>query len=211
MDAIVVAFRVPNLFRALFGEGALTASYLPVFARLLRDDRTQRMALVYCHHALAGGGADRDCDFGRDRHRPLGLGGAQRCQRRALGRANCGHAAVSDFGLPSSDHLRNTAGTFAFCRAGICAGSAQHLLDRRRRSHCPASYRRRRRASIRAGGVRRDRRIVAMDGTVAGDSPRGLSLRSPVDGRARRVAAGRLVHDSHGAEPDCGATQHAHG
>ncbi len=39
MDAIVVAFRVPNLFRALFGEGALTASYLPVFARLLKDDR----------------------------------------------------------------------------------------------------------------------------------------------------------------------------
>jgi putative peptidoglycan lipid II flippase len=32
MDAFVVAYRIPNLFRSLFGEGALTASYLPVFA-----------------------------------------------------------------------------------------------------------------------------------------------------------------------------------
>ncbi len=32
MDAFVVAFRVPNLFRRVFGEGALAASMLPVFA-----------------------------------------------------------------------------------------------------------------------------------------------------------------------------------
>ena len=31
MDAFVVAFTVPNLFRALFGEGALSASFVPVF------------------------------------------------------------------------------------------------------------------------------------------------------------------------------------
>ncbi|HEY2827181.1 MAG TPA: lipid II flippase MurJ, partial [Pirellulales bacterium] len=31
LDALLMAFRIPNLFRALFGEGALTASYLPVF------------------------------------------------------------------------------------------------------------------------------------------------------------------------------------
>ncbi len=30
MDAFVVAFRIPNTFRRLFGEGALSASYLPV-------------------------------------------------------------------------------------------------------------------------------------------------------------------------------------
>ncbi len=39
MDALVVAFRIPNLFRGLFGEGALTASYLPVFAQSLERDR----------------------------------------------------------------------------------------------------------------------------------------------------------------------------
>jgi putative peptidoglycan lipid II flippase len=41
LDALVVAFRIPNLFRALFGEGALTASYLPVFSKSLEDDRPQ--------------------------------------------------------------------------------------------------------------------------------------------------------------------------
>ena len=33
MDAFAVACRVPNLFRRLFGEGALSAAFLPVFAR----------------------------------------------------------------------------------------------------------------------------------------------------------------------------------
>jgi putative peptidoglycan lipid II flippase len=32
MDAFVIAFRVPNLLRRIFGEGALAASFLPVFA-----------------------------------------------------------------------------------------------------------------------------------------------------------------------------------
>ena len=40
MDAFVIAFRVPNLFRRLFGEGALTASYLPVLSAQLEKDRT---------------------------------------------------------------------------------------------------------------------------------------------------------------------------
>jgi putative peptidoglycan lipid II flippase len=39
LDALVVAFRIPNLFRALFGEGALTASFLPVFTEALEHDR----------------------------------------------------------------------------------------------------------------------------------------------------------------------------
>lgn len=38
LDAFNFAFQVPNLFRRLFGEGALTASFLPVYARLDRDD-----------------------------------------------------------------------------------------------------------------------------------------------------------------------------
>jgi putative peptidoglycan lipid II flippase len=37
LDAFNFAFQVPNLFRRLFGEGALTASFLPVYARLDRD------------------------------------------------------------------------------------------------------------------------------------------------------------------------------
>ncbi|MEN6457901.1 MAG: murein biosynthesis integral membrane protein MurJ [Thermoguttaceae bacterium] len=42
-DAFVIAFRIPNLFRRLFGEGALTASYLPVLtAQLERDPKVAR-------------------------------------------------------------------------------------------------------------------------------------------------------------------------
>ena len=39
MDAFVIAFRIPNLFRRLFAEGALTASYLPVLTAQLEKDR----------------------------------------------------------------------------------------------------------------------------------------------------------------------------
>ena len=39
MDAFVIAYRIPNLFRRLFGEGALTASYLPVVSAQLEKDR----------------------------------------------------------------------------------------------------------------------------------------------------------------------------
>ncbi len=38
-DAFLFAFRIPNLFRSLFGEGALTASYLPVLTGQLENDR----------------------------------------------------------------------------------------------------------------------------------------------------------------------------
>jgi putative peptidoglycan lipid II flippase len=39
MDAFVMAFRIPDLFRRLFGEGALTASYLPVISERLENER----------------------------------------------------------------------------------------------------------------------------------------------------------------------------
>ena len=38
MGAFAFAFQVPNLFRRLFGEGALTASFVPIYTRLDRDD-----------------------------------------------------------------------------------------------------------------------------------------------------------------------------
>jgi putative peptidoglycan lipid II flippase len=46
MDAFVIAFRIPNLFRRLFGEGALAASYLPVLAARLEQDRAAAWQLV---------------------------------------------------------------------------------------------------------------------------------------------------------------------
>jgi putative peptidoglycan lipid II flippase len=38
MSSFVVAFRIPNLFRALFGEGALSSAFVPVFMASRRTD-----------------------------------------------------------------------------------------------------------------------------------------------------------------------------
>ncbi len=46
MDAYVIAFRIPNLFRRLFGEGAMTASFMPVLAANLERDRRAAWKLV---------------------------------------------------------------------------------------------------------------------------------------------------------------------
>ncbi|MBN1670255.1 MAG: murein biosynthesis integral membrane protein MurJ [Kiritimatiellae bacterium] len=47
MSAFVLAFRIPNLFRRLFGEGALSASFVPVFSETLeKEGRPQAWALA---------------------------------------------------------------------------------------------------------------------------------------------------------------------
>jgi putative peptidoglycan lipid II flippase len=44
-DAFLIAFRIPNMFRRLFGEGALTASYLPVLTAHLDNDKRKARQL----------------------------------------------------------------------------------------------------------------------------------------------------------------------
>jgi len=46
MDAFFFAFMIPNLFRRLFGEGALSAAFLPEYTRLVRDDPPAARALA---------------------------------------------------------------------------------------------------------------------------------------------------------------------
>lgn len=46
MDAFVTAFRIPNTFRRLFGEGALAASFLPVLAGELEKSRPHAWRLT---------------------------------------------------------------------------------------------------------------------------------------------------------------------
>ena len=47
MDAFTIAFRIPNLSRKLFGEGALATAFIPIFAReLLHADRQRAWQLV---------------------------------------------------------------------------------------------------------------------------------------------------------------------
>ena len=41
MDAFNAAFRIPNFLQNVFGEGALSASFIPVYARLLSSDKEE--------------------------------------------------------------------------------------------------------------------------------------------------------------------------
>ncbi|TNF46205.1 murein biosynthesis integral membrane protein MurJ [bacterium] len=41
-DAFYVAFRIPNLMRQLFGEGALAASFVPVYTDIIDKDGTEK-------------------------------------------------------------------------------------------------------------------------------------------------------------------------
>jgi putative peptidoglycan lipid II flippase len=40
-DALAAAFRIPNLLQNLFGEGALSASFIPVYAKLMAEGRRE--------------------------------------------------------------------------------------------------------------------------------------------------------------------------
>ena len=52
-DAFFVAFRFPNLFRRLFGEGAFNAAFVPLFARRL-EGQGQEEAHRFAEEALSG-------------------------------------------------------------------------------------------------------------------------------------------------------------
>jgi putative peptidoglycan lipid II flippase len=42
-DAFVIAYRIPNLLRRLVAEGAMTAAFVPTFARYMKSDDEDRM------------------------------------------------------------------------------------------------------------------------------------------------------------------------
>lgn len=46
LDSFTLAFRIPNLCRRLFGEGALTTAFLPEFVKTQRSDATQARRLA---------------------------------------------------------------------------------------------------------------------------------------------------------------------
>lgn len=52
-DAFVVAFRFPNLFRRLFGEGAFNAAFVPIFAKKLEGEGRD-VARSFAEEAMAG-------------------------------------------------------------------------------------------------------------------------------------------------------------
>jgi putative peptidoglycan lipid II flippase len=51
-DAFIVAFKLPNLFRRLFAEGAFSAAFVPLFARELQGEGREA-ALIFARQAHA--------------------------------------------------------------------------------------------------------------------------------------------------------------
>ena len=51
-DAFLVSFKFPNLFRALFAEGAFNSAFVPLFTKRLRSEGKES-ALVFAEQALA--------------------------------------------------------------------------------------------------------------------------------------------------------------
>ena len=45
-DALAAAFRIPNLLQNLFGEGSLSASFIPVYAKLLAEGKREEAGRV---------------------------------------------------------------------------------------------------------------------------------------------------------------------
>ncbi|MEQ8229112.1 MAG: murein biosynthesis integral membrane protein MurJ [Rhodospirillales bacterium] len=58
-DAFVVAFRLPNLFRRLFAEGAFAAAFVPIFARELEPGNSEAREQVEAARARAREFADQ--------------------------------------------------------------------------------------------------------------------------------------------------------
>ena len=52
-DAFVVAFRFPNLFRRMFGEGAFNSAFVPIFAKKVEGEGKEA-ARVFAEEAMAG-------------------------------------------------------------------------------------------------------------------------------------------------------------
>jgi len=52
-DAFTVAFRLPNLLRRLFAEGAFSQAFVPIFAEIKVREGSRRVAVVFSHVASA--------------------------------------------------------------------------------------------------------------------------------------------------------------
>jgi putative peptidoglycan lipid II flippase len=53
-DAFFVAFRIPNLFRRIFAEGAFSAAFIPLFAKRFHGEDGEAEARDFAERALAG-------------------------------------------------------------------------------------------------------------------------------------------------------------
>ena len=51
-DCFLVAFKVPNLFRSIFAEGAFNSAFVPIFSGIIAEDPKQR-AIQFCKNIFA--------------------------------------------------------------------------------------------------------------------------------------------------------------
>jgi putative peptidoglycan lipid II flippase len=52
-DAFLLAFTIPNLFRRLFGEGAFSSGFVPLFSQYLNKDDGQEDARIFAEEVLS--------------------------------------------------------------------------------------------------------------------------------------------------------------
>ena len=48
-SAFIVGFTIPNLFRRLFGEGALSSAFIPVFSTIIKKKNVQSALEFFSH------------------------------------------------------------------------------------------------------------------------------------------------------------------
>ena len=48
-SAFIVGFTIPNLFRRLFGEGALSSAFIPVFSTIVKKKNVQSALAFFGH------------------------------------------------------------------------------------------------------------------------------------------------------------------
>ena len=92
-DAFNAAFRIPNLLQNLFGEGALSASFIPVYAALLGKGESREADRV--------AGAVASKNLSTPKASSSGHDAASTATTPARARSNAARAAASDPGSNS--------------------------------------------------------------------------------------------------------------
>ncbi len=136
-----VAFRLPNMFRALFAEGAFSAAFVPMFNKKAEGEEGISEAYRFAERALALLFLDPRPVHGRPARRSLAADApalGRLCQAASDGgpACLCGHALAHHHPLSGADQPRLAAGRhieLARPLLGECrrAGAAQHRDDRR--------------------------------------------------------------------------------
>ena len=174
MDAFLVAFRVPNLLRDLFAEGAMSAALVPTFSKALATEGRERAwqlgnSVLNALILVTGGAGGRrhrlrraaGAPARRRLHRGAGQVRADRAadpHRRAVPAAGgAGRRLHGDAQLPQR-----------VLRPGAVAGDVQRRLDRRHRRPGAGASRGRLRTGAGGGDRRAGRRPRPGAAAVAG-------------------------------------------